>query len=551
MNNSSYISDIDPFDVLFEDSSFESRPIFQNLRPSPINSNNNSTAGKAIDSPSSADSEFGSFVSVSAADDPLQPSVGEKNDAGRGDGQLIDFKTEPLHSTSYFGKFAEEAKERTRRNERRVMDDLRGDEEDPLGWRDTGVVSSSPTQKEAHLDRPPDTIMTQEELTTLDNMEIGPTESGKLLVELPGPQESSKVPTPPSFSLPRTASDSSIHQARARSRSPPPGNISFGSSLSRSWMSSLLSSTRASPARTSSPRSSPVVISRSSSTDGDSEGTSTPMSPTETKLHELFMKSQHVKTMPPTSSTVPTVRRVHRQATDGFSSHIVSPFASHPYIPPSGAPGFAGDREWNTAGFDFDSRHQVKTVSLAGRKGLTTPVLDVDLANAVCVIRSSILLDHMLTLLVQLRPHLPALARLPNTWTLLYSLDQHGISLNTLYSRCTIPPGGKAPGSTGSLLVAQDAEGGVFGAWVSEGIHLSHGSYYGGGDSSVSRVLLSRPNILMPNFSFLWSRRSRHADSLEVFKWSGRNDYVALCDTDSISFGGGFVILISHSTVVC
>lgn len=84
---------------------------------------------------------------------------------------------------------------------------------------------------------------------------------------------------------------------------------------------------------------------------------------------------------------------------------------------------------------------------------------------------------------MKLRPHLPALARLPDMWTLLYSLDQHGISLNTLYARCNIPPGGKAPGSAGTLLVAQDAEGSVFGAWVSEGIHLSHGSYYGGGDS--------------------------------------------------------------------
>lgn len=226
------------------------------------------------------------------------------------------------------------------------------------------------------------------------------------------------------------------------------------------------------------------------------------MSPTETKLHELFMKSQHAKTLPPASNPIPTVRRVGRQSADGFSSHIASPFAAHPYIPPSGAPGFAGDRDWNTAGFEYDSHHQMKAVRLAGRKGLTMPVLDADLANA-------------------LRPRLPALARLPDTWTLLYSLDQHGISLNTLYSRCTIPPGGKAPGSAGSLLIAQDAEGGVFGAWVSEGLHLSHGSYYGGGDS------------------FLWCRRTRRSESLKIFKWTGRNDYVALCDTDSISFGGG------------
>jgi hypothetical protein len=26
-----------------------------------------------------------------------------------------------------------------------------------------------------------------------------------------------------------------------------------------------------------------------------------------------------------------------------------------------------------------------------------------------------------------------------------------------------------------------------------------------------------------------------------VFKWTGKNDYVALCDTEFISFGGGYV----------
>jgi len=27
--------------------------------------------------------------------------------------------------------------------------------------------------------------------------------------------------------------------------------------------------------------------------------------------------------------------------------------------------------------------------------------------------------------------------------------------------------------------------------------------------------------------------------SVKTFKWTGKNDYVALCETDSISFGGG------------
>lgn len=32
---------------------------------------------------------------------------------------------------------------------------------------------------------------------------------------------------------------------------------------------------------------------------------------------------------------------------------------------------------------------------------------------------------------------------------------------------------------------------------------------------------------------------------LDVFKWTGRNDYVALCEPEYISFGGGWVLFRS------
>ena len=31
-------------------------------------------------------------------------------------------------------------------------------------------------------------------------------------------------------------------------------------------------------------------------------------------------------------------------------------------------------------------------------------------------------------------------------------------------------------------------------------------------------------------------------DTLRVYKWSGKNDYVALCEPEYISFGGGYVL---------
>ncbi|KIK92084.1 hypothetical protein PAXRUDRAFT_830288 [Paxillus rubicundulus Ve08.2h10] len=42
---------------------------------------------------------------------------------------------------------------------------------------------------------------------------------------------------------------------------------------------------------------------------------------------------------------------------------------------------------------------------------------------------------------------------------------------------------------------------------------------------------------------FLWRyhppRNGEPQGSLEVYKWTGRNDYVALCEPEFISFGGG------------
>ncbi|OCH86253.1 TLD-domain-containing protein [Obba rivulosa] len=170
-----------------------------------------------------------------------------------------------------------------------------------------------------------------------------------------------------------------------------------------------------------------------------------------------------------------------------------SPFASQPFVPATGAPGFAGDRAWDK-GFQFDRMDvEKRAVRLVGRKEVTVPVLTEELAD-------------------MLRPHFPALARLPRAWSLLYSLDQHGISLNTLYARCQAHTGG-------ALVVMRDSGDAVFGVWLGEGMHQSKGAYYGSGTSFLWRLLSDR--------------------RLRIYKWTGKNDYVALCETEYLSFGGG------------
>jgi hypothetical protein len=140
---------------------------------------------------------------------------------------------------------------------------------------------------------------------------------------------------------------------------------------------------------------------------------------------------------------------------------------------------------------------------------------------------------------------LPALPRLARRWDLLYSLDQHGISLRTLYARCSEPTrkGGPRP----ALLIVKDAPGDSFGAFVGEGIHPSPANYYGGGESYVQLVFQMSFHSRAFTPRFLWRA---DGNVTHVFRWTGRNDYVALCDTDSISFGGGSVLTFSVSLLL-
>jgi hypothetical protein len=77
-------------------------------------------------------------------------------------------------------------------------------------------------------------------------------------------------------------------------------------------------------------------------------------------------------------------------------------------------------------------------------------------------------------ILEQLQPFLPVITRMASNTTLLYSMEQHGISIRTLYSNCQEYEGG-------SLVVIQTQTGSTFGAFVPEHLHIQ-GGYYGTGE---------------------------------------------------------------------
>ncbi|KAK8843413.1 hypothetical protein IAR55_007070 [Kwoniella newhampshirensis] len=178
-----------------------------------------------------------------------------------------------------------------------------------------------------------------------------------------------------------------------------------------------------------------------------------------------------------------------------------TPFASADqiagsYTAPAGAPGFdprearvkgpqRGEEEWGH-------------IRLSGRRETTDQVLKVADADS-------------------LRQHLPPRQRLASIWTLLFSLDQHGASLSTLYR--LVDKYAQSHPTSGNVLVVRDGKGGRFGVFMNEAIVKREGTYYGSGES----------------FLFKLSPTSQ----ARSFKWTGQNQYFALCESGFVSFGGG------------
>lgn len=111
--------------------------------------------------------------------------------------------------------------------------------------------------------------------------------------------------------------------------------------------------------------------------------------------------------------------------------------------------------------------------------------------------------DHIRKILKHIPPRYGA-----NDWKLVYSTDQHGYSLKTLYR--------KVRHCGPIVLVAMDTSSHVFGAYASEDVHESC-RYYGTGESFVMQV--------HPRF--------------QVFRSTHANNLFFLPHSDFLAFGGG------------
>ncbi|KIW02910.1 uncharacterized protein PV09_05958 [Verruconis gallopava] len=162
----------------------------------------------------------------------------------------------------------------------------------------------------------------------------------------------------------------------------------------------------------------------------------------------------------------------------------------------------------------------------------------------------------------EIRLLVPPRLQLVENWKLIYSLEQNGTSLSTLYAQSN-----EYRGKRGAfVLVVRDASGGTFGAYLSDALHPS-AHYYGTGEcflwkASVLNNVLDLSNMNLPpppsedttnaqRQTTLLSPKTANGLSgtsgtstperirFKAFPYSGVNDYMIFCEQDYLSVGGG------------
>ncbi|KAF4121552.1 hypothetical protein GMORB2_1960 [Geosmithia morbida] len=175
---------------------------------------------------------------------------------------------------------------------------------------------------------------------------------------------------------------------------------------------------------------------------------------------------------------------------------------------------------------------------------------------------SARLLSHAVA--EEIRSMIPERLRIVEDWHLIYSLEQDGASLATLYQKCKAYEGSRV----GFVLVVRDQEGATFGAYLTEYPHPSP-AFFGSGECFLWRAStlaslppppsadtdnLQRNTMLRPPTSSTnppssptasGHQQQRHSPSpsetirFKAFPYSGLNDFYINCETGFLSVGSG------------
>ncbi|AQZ11222.1 OXR1 (YPL196W) [Zygosaccharomyces parabailii] len=139
----------------------------------------------------------------------------------------------------------------------------------------------------------------------------------------------------------------------------------------------------------------------------------------------------------------------------------------------------------------------------------------------------------------EIRTLMPTRIQLYTDWHLLYSLEQHGSSLQSLYHN--VAPKNNSPLRVGYVLVIRDNKHGIFGAYCNEPFHpTSDRRYYGNGECFLWKME-KVPNVRIGN-------EKNHQDHMQGddekwqfrgYPYTGINEFAIYCQSNFLSMGAG------------
>ena len=153
--------------------------------------------------------------------------------------------------------------------------------------------------------------------------------------------------------------------------------------------------------------------------------------------------------------------------------------------------------ENRTVSYDESILDTLPVIQLKNRKDASRKVLTLPMAES-------------------LRQYIPKAFEISGNWKMLYSLDQDGASLNTMYR--FMDPYNTEQMKLGFVLIVKDTSDSVFGVFFTNPLSIQP-HYYGTGESFLFWVD---------------SKKSCH-----IYKSTGKNDYYILTKPDLLAFGGG------------
>lgn len=160
------------------------------------------------------------------------------------------------------------------------------------------------------------------------------------------------------------------------------------------------------------------------------------------------------------------------------------------------------------------------------------------------------------TLAEELRAHIPSVLQICHSWSLVYSMEQNGMSLNTLYAKSEPVFGESLLKRRGYFIVVMDEQHKRFGAYLNEYLRPQEGRhYYGNGDCFLWTTEEATVKNLSPEVSHVSALSARSSVSgrsltpshtvddtdlrLKVFPYTSVNDFIIYSNHEFISVGSG------------